>query len=53
MTTGSRKPGVFVKTAHHKNNTDNKNNEDNNNNNNYGTFTGDIFRVSDFTWEKK
>ena len=34
MATASRKPGVFVKTAHHENNNDNKNN-DNNNNNNY------------------
>ena len=40
MTTESRKPGVFVKTAHHEIN-DNKNdyskNNDNNNNNKYGT----------------
>ena len=31
MTTGSRKPGVFVKTAHHENNNDDKNNDNNNN----------------------
>ena len=41
MTTGSRKPGVFVKTAHHENNNENKNHDnnddDNNNNSNYGT----------------
>ena len=30
MTTGSRKPGVFIKTAHHENNNDNKNNDNNN-----------------------
>ena len=33
MTTESRKPGVFIKTAHHENNNDNKNNYNNNNNN--------------------
>ena len=34
MTTGSRKPGVFIKTTHHKNdnNNDNKNNANNDNN---------------------
>ena len=41
MTTGSRKPGVFVKTAQHENNNDNKNHDnnddDNDNNSNYGT----------------
>ena len=39
MTTESRKPGVFIKTAHHKNNKDKDNDDSNNNdnNNNYGT----------------
>ena len=41
MATESRKPGVFVKTAHRENNNnDNKKNDDRNNidnNNNYGT----------------
>ena len=32
MTTESRKPGIFIKTAHHENNNDNKNNYNNNNN---------------------
>ena len=31
MTTGSRKPGAFIKTAHHGNNNDNTNNDNNNN----------------------
>ena len=30
MTTGSSKPGIFIKTAHHENNNDNKNNDNNN-----------------------
>ena len=38
MTTGARKPGVFVKTAHHENNNDNKNNDNNNKNNNLVTI---------------
>ena len=31
MITGSRKPGIFIKTVHHENNNDNKNDDNNNN----------------------
>ena len=56
MTTESRKPGVFVKTAHrNNNNNDNKKNDDSNNNDN-GVGVGGEFRWGDlsiFIWEKK
>ena len=55
MTTGSRKPGVFIKTAHHENNDKNNDNNDNKNNNSSNDNSNDNYALSfdyGYHWRK-